>query len=610
MTGNVSILAELDKSIVRFSERSKKLNKLSNKLSLIRLTLFFSGFILAVFLFLTSGSYQGWLTLVLFLIPFGILSKVQNKINFAHKKNDLWINIKKLHTARIKTDWNNIPYTNLSEADPAHPFDADLNISGKYSLLHLIDYSTSVQGKNRIREWLLNRIPDKETISYRHNILKELIGLRKFKDKLLLNSRLISTKALDGDEILTRIGDVQDINKIRIVLLFLLILAPINLALFLLYIFGFILPYFYLPSLVYLAAFYFNNKLISGLYDNSIELEENAGKFVPIFEFLESYDYAGNIHLKELCSSFLQYSPSLFFKRIKRIISALSIQKNPFYFILFNAFFPWDYWFALKYEYLKQDIHENAGNWLNTWYSLEALVSFAFLKSHHPENSFPVICADNIQSTGRNYVFSTENILHPLIPFDKNISNCFSLEQQGDVVIITGSNMSGKSTFLKTIGVNMALAYAGAPVTASEFKTNLFRLFTCIKISDSVTDGISYFYAEVKRLKELLNEINLVNNLPLFYLIDEIFQGTNNYERLTGSRAYIKTLSSLNGCGIISTHDLELVKLEQEIKGIYNFHFREEAVGNRMIFVYNLHNGPCPTTNALKIMEIEGLPII
>ena len=608
MTERDSLLAELNNSIVRFSERSKKLNALSLRLSLIRLVLFFSGFILAVFLFLTSGNYQGWLTIILFLIPFGILTRIQNKINFAHKRNDLWTGIKKLHIARIKTDWQNIPYTNLSEPDASHPFDADLNISGKNSLLHLIDYSASVQGKKRIREWLLNRTPNKDTIIYRQNIIKELTTLKKFKDKLLLNSRLISAKALNGDEILKRIGDFQDINKLRSVLLILLALTPINLALFLLYIFGFIAPYFYLPAFIYASVFYFNSKLISNLYDKSVELEENAGKFVPVFEFLEKYNYAGNINLKELCSTYLKHSPSGYFKRIKRIMSALSIQNNIFYFLIFNAIFPWDYWFALKFETLKKDIHDKAEIWLDTWYSLEALVSLALIKSHNPEYSFPVI-EDHSDLTNNNFVLQTNNIIHPLIPFDNNISNSFNMENRGDVIIITGSNMSGKSTFLKTIGTNMVLAYAGAPVAASVFNTYLFRLFTCIKISDSVTDGISYFYAEVKRLKELLNEITGDNALPLFYLIDEIFQGTNNYERLTGSRAYIKTLSGLNGCGIISTHDLELVKLEQEIKGIYNYHFREEAVGNRMIFDYKLHNGPCPTTNALKIMMIEGLPV-
>jgi len=169
--------------------------------------------------------------------------------------------------------------------------------------------------------------------------------------------------------------------------------------------------------------------------------------------------------------------------------------------------------------------------------------------------------------------------------------------------------MSGKSTFLRTLGVNLCLAYAGAPVDASSFQTTLFRLFTCIRVSDSVTDGYSYFYAEVKRLKALLVELEQPDGFPLFFLIDEIFKGTNNRERLIGSRAYIKALVGRNCIGVISTHDLELVKLADSIPQVTNAHFREEVIDTHMVFDYLLRPGPSPTTNALKIMQMEGLPV-
>ena len=169
--------------------------------------------------------------------------------------------------------------------------------------------------------------------------------------------------------------------------------------------------------------------------------------------------------------------------------------------------------------------------------------------------------------------------------------------------------MSGKSTFLKTIGINLALAFAGSVVNAKRLSTGLFRIFTSMNISDSVVDGISFFYAEVKRLKELLNELKKENLPPVFFLIDEIFKGTNNKERLTGSRSYIKALAGKNCTGIISTHDLELIRLEEETPGVFNYHFKEEIIDNKMLFKYKIIKGPSPTTNALKIMKLEGLPI-
>ena len=169
--------------------------------------------------------------------------------------------------------------------------------------------------------------------------------------------------------------------------------------------------------------------------------------------------------------------------------------------------------------------------------------------------------------------------------------------------------MSGKSTFLRTLGVNLRLAYVGGPVDATALNMIPLRLFTCIQISDSLSNGISYFYAEVQRLKKLLEALEKEDTYPLFFLIDEIFRGTNNRERRIGSRAYVQSLIQGRGVGVISTHDLELVKLADEVPGIRNFHFREDVQAERMVFDYHLRPGPCPTTNALKIMQLEGLPV-
>src|SRR5205814_1302533 len=144
----------------------------------------------------------------------------------------------------------------------------------------------------------------------------------------------------------------------------------------------------------------------------------------------------------------------------------------------------------------------------------------------------------------------------------------------------------------------LRLAYSGGPVNAASLHTSLFRLFSCIPVNDSVTDGYSYFYAEARRLKALLEELERPADLPLFFLIDEIFRGTNNRERLIGSRAYLRALRNRNGVGVVSTHDLELVRLADESTQIRNYHFREEVIEGQMAFDYKLRPGPCPTTNA------------
>ncbi len=205
-------------------------------------------------------------------------------------------------------------------------------------------------------------------------------------------------------------------------------------------------------------------------------------------------------------------------------------------------------------------------------------------------------------------IFSGNKVGHPLIKKENKVCNDFTFKPQGEIAIITGSNMSGKSTFIRILGINLSLAYAGCVVNAENLQISLFRLFTCIKVSDSLIDGISYFYAEVRRLKALLDEIESPG-YPVFFLIDEIFRGTNNIERLKGSSMYIKKLTETNTVGVIATHDLELVKLSDKISKVVNYHFKEEIKNGKMIFDYKLNAGPCPTTNALKIMKLEGLPV-
>jgi DNA mismatch repair ATPase MutS len=284
------------------------------------------------------------------------------------------------------------------------------------------------------------------------------------------------------------------------------------------------------------------------------------------------------------------------------LAAALGVRTNPLLALLFNVLVPWDFYFSYRLELVKKEIAHLLPRWLDAWHELETLNSLANFAYLNPGYVFPE------RRAGIDH-FAARNLGHPLLKPESKICNDFELNEDQRIVILTGSNMAGKSTFLRTVGVNLALAYAGAPVNALSMQTSLFRLFTCIKVSDSVQDGLSYFYAEVKRLQALLAATEADDELPVLFLIDEIFRGTNSRERLIGSRSYIRSLSQRRTMGLIATHDLELIKLADEIKGVTNHHFREDVFDSRMVFDYRLRPGPCPTTNALKIMRLEGLPV-
>jgi DNA mismatch repair ATPase MutS len=299
-----------------------------------------------------------------------------------------------------------------------------------------------------------------------------------------------------------------------------------------------------------------------------------------------------------------EISPSTRLKKINRVITTLSFRNNPVVWNLAVIIFPLDYYLAYLIESYKEQVKKLLPEWLEVRNKLEVFISLANYAYLNPDNSYPELLDGNNQIH-----FKAEQLGHPLIPFDQKKTNNFELHSNGNISIITGSNMSGKSTFLRTIGINVCLAYAGAPVDAKYMSIGMMKLFTCIKVSDSIVDGISYFYAEVQRLKQLILLLEKENKYPVLFLIDEIFKGTNNRERLIGSRSMIKSLLNKKGAGLISTHDLELIHLADENAAIKNYHFKEDISEGKMIFDYTLREGPCPSTNALEIMRINGLPV-
>ncbi|MGD9404842.1 MAG: hypothetical protein PVH95_06795, partial [Anaerolineae bacterium] len=343
--------------------------------------------------------------------------------------------------------------------------------------------------------------------------------------------------------------------------------------------------------------------------DQAVALAGALRQLRAVFSQLESFSYRDTPHLEALCKPYLHpaHRPSSYLSRITRVVAVMSLRENPMLRLILNTLLPWDAYLAYRLNRTRTDVAERAPGWMDTWFELEALSSLANLAYLNPGYSFPEILAGEEQE--RTGPFNAQGLGHPLIPDAEKVCNDFSVSELGQVTVITGSNMAGKSVFLKTVGVNLSLAYAGGPVNAQCLQTIPFRLYTSMGISDSVTDGISFFYAEVKRLKALLAELQRDHPLPLLYCIDEIFRGTNNRERLTGSRAYVRALTGKRGLGFIATHDLELANLARELSQVVNYHFRDSVEGGRMVFDYILRPGPCPTTNALRIMQLEGLPM-
>ena len=284
-------------------------------------------------------------------------------------------------------------------------------------------------------------------------------------------------------------------------------------------------------------------------------------------------------------------------KILGRLISSISLRSNPIIFYIVNIIAPLDFLFTELSERSRKRFYLHFKHWSEEWSLMECLGCFANLKIYHKTQWARV-------NTDENHPFvEVEDLCHPLISQDFAVGNSFSPENKR-VLIITGSNMSGKSTFLRAMGINYCLANIGASVFAKSFSFKPMKIISCIRVSDSLRDGQSYFFAEVQRMKKIINH---ACKKPLFFLIDEPLKGTNNRERLMGNQSYINQIIKSGACGFISTHDLELTQLSECSEAIDNYHFSEQWKNNNLCFDYKIRQGASKTTNALKILEKEGL---
>ncbi len=602
----------LQNQIRRLDQRLQTLRLRSYRYTWVRLIVFFVGLTASAAILYFGGWQSFWLGVLVSLLLFGLAVTIHRQINTGIDRHEIWKQIKQAQLARMTLNWQKIPA--LSRFDPryTHPFEADLDLVGPRSLHRLMDVAVSHEGSHLLREWLTTSAPGMHEVTRRRQLVRELIPLSLFRDKLILNAALASgtRKMWDAHRLTTWLEQYTDAPSLRVWLLVFGGLAALNLAVVLLHVAGIISPAWYTLLVFYFALLLpANSRLVGETFQQATALQAALHQLGVVFSQIESFSYRHTPHLKILCAPFLDRPnrPSKQLGRISRIATAAGLRQNPMMWLLLNLFFPWDIFTACQLNRYKANLAQYAPGWMAVWFELEALSSLANLAYLNPDYTLPAIV--ELNNNGSSPVFRAEALGHPLIADAERVSNSFSIAGLGDMAIITGSNMAGKSTFLRTVGINLALAFAGGPVNAQLLHTGLFRLFTCIKVTDSVTNGISYFYAEVKRLRALLSALEDEQSLPLFFFIDEIFRGTNNRERFIGSQAYVQNLAGKRGVGLISTHDLELAKLADQLAAIDNFHFKDDVTGDRMIFDYILQPGPCPTTNALKIMQLEGLPV-
>jgi hypothetical protein len=293
--------------------------------------------------------------------------------------------------------------------------------------------------------------------------------------------------------------------------------------------------------------------------------------------------------------------PSVAMARLQRVLGWFELRHNGLVYPFVNLLTLWDVHSTLALERWRETVRGALPDWFEVLGELEALSSLAGLAHDEADFTFPEVRADGP-------LFAVEGLAHPLIESGRRVANDVSLETKGTALLVTGSNMSGKSTLLRAMGLSAVLAYAGGPACARRLRIAPMTIRTSVRVSDSLERGVSHFLAEVKKLSAVLEASQ--GEKPVFFLLDEILHGTNSRERQIGARWLLAELLKRGAVGAVSTHDEELCRLTPELMTrVRLVHFRETVEDGKMTFDYRLREGPVKAGNALRVMHLAGLDV-
>lgn len=484
----------------------------------------------------------------------------------------------------------------------AHPYAADLDLFGQSSLFQLLNRTNSEQGAALLAEWLLQPATAAE-IKARQTAVQELSLNPEWNQELAatgLHQPLTITTQKNVNIWLSAPPTVSNQLHWKIIRW---LFPAISTGTLMLWLTGLISqPLFLTLMTIFITLVFRINVVLSPAWKSLSKITNELDMFGAAIRHVENSSFNAPL-LQQQQSVFLagnKPAASGQISRLKKIMDKLDYRLNPVVHIPLSLFLCWDLQQVFALEKWKNSNKEGISHWFTSLATLEVLSSFAVLRFNQPAWVFPEI---TVQQS-----FSCTALGHPLIPANQRVNNDFTAGSQGTISLITGSNMAGKSTFLRSCGVNIILAMAGAPVCAGSMSISPFRVMSSMRISDNLEENTSTFYAELKKLKEVIEAVN--RHEPVFLLLDEILRGTNSADRHTGSKALIRQLIQEQATGIVATHDLELAKLQEEFPGqLVNYHFDVSISREELHFDYKLKPGICTSMNASLLMKKIGIHI-
>ncbi len=498
-------------------------------------------------------------------------------------------------------------------APPKHAYAGDLDLFGKASLFQFLHRTTSEEAHQTLAAWLLHPASN-DTILQRQQAAKNLAALPEWS---------LHFEAYGHQQPITiatrnRIFNWSNSSSVYFPKTFWKALRfvwpALALSLLLFHMLDYIPSTIFYPVILLLMgiAFYIS-KGISPIYKQLDAVLPSLTSLSNAIQWVENAPFDA-AHLKKLQDSINPHSTnhterkaensqkaSTSIRQLRQILDRFDYRLNPLVYIPLNTLLLWDLQQVWALEKWKRDFQSSLQQWFHSLAELEALNSLGRFSFNHPGYIFP-----ELSNTAGEWTATA--LGHPLIPEGKCITNDYSTTGRPAIALITGSNMAGKSTFLRSIGINQVLAMAGAPVFATSLRTSNMRIMSSMRIADNLEENTSTFYAELSKLKAIIEEVNAGE--PVFLLLDEILRGTNSQDRQTGSRALIRQLVRQNAAGLLATHDIALTELQLEYpQAITNYHFDVSVDNEELFFDYKLKTGICTSMNASILMKKIGIEI-
>lgn len=581
----------------KLNENKEFVNQLAKKediLANLRFTAFLATILLFI-IFLTQG--LSLIFILPFVLSFTALVMLYNKTSSIKRFAERRVLYYEHGLKRLNNTWIGTGKDGSMFIDSEHPYSQDLDIFGKGSLFELICTARTFAGEKTLAKWFCEP-ENKVTMIKRQESIKELMPRTDLREEIALLGE-DAKSGVDSERLVEWIVSPSFLpsKTWRSAAILLPIITVLSIIAWLTSLIG-IIPMLVAITIQSAFAIYIGRKVERTLSKSAQPTKDIVLLWQILFR-LEREQFQ-SLLLSELQKSFQGSSPSKTIKQLYRLMALLD-SKNNMLFALFAPVLLWSTNFAFAIEAWKRKNRENVIKWIDTIGNIEAVSSLSCYAFEHPNDTFP-----NIKESSP--VFSTESIGHPLIHDDQCVRNDLKLGETVKVYIVSGSNMSGKSTLLRSIGINIVLAYTGAPVRAKKMEISEFRIGASIGRSDSLQQGISRFYMEIKRLKQIL-DISKESSHSIF-LVDEILNGTNSHDRQIGVEAIIRNLVKQGSIGLVTTHDLSLTGIANSLKPqVDNIHFEDHLEKGQMIFDYKIRPGIVTKSNAIELMKSVGLDI-